>query len=100
MDRLAGVKNTDSLRGSRATLLTLSLCFAYTFLVDRSRLYGTYRCWRYAVSFASCFSDEPFDFISDIDRIQYEGNTRNYLDAFIPYLGAYEKDVLFFLEIP
>ena len=86
------------LKLSGVALLTLSLCFGYTFLFDRSRLYGTYRCWRYAVSFVSCFSDEPFDFVANIDGIQYEGNTRNYIDRLILYLGAYEKDILFFLR--
>jgi hypothetical protein len=65
MDRLAGVKNADSLRGSRATLLTLSLCFGYNFLFDRSRLYGTYGAAVKRVLFVSCFSDKLF--ISDIE---------------------------------
>jgi FkbM family methyltransferase len=86
------------LKLSGAALLTLSLCFSYTFLFARSRLDGNYRCWRYAVSFVSCFGDKAFDFIADIDGIQYEGNTGNYIDASILYLGAYEKDILFFLR--
>ena len=86
------------LKLSGAALLTLSLCFSYTFLFARSRLDGNYRCWRYAVSFVSCFGDEAFDFVSDIDGIQYEGNTGNYIDASILYRGAYEKDILFFLR--
>jgi FkbM family methyltransferase len=86
------------LKLSGAALLTLSLCFSYTFLFARSRVDGTYRCWRYAESFASCFSDKPFNFIADVDGIQYEGNTGNYIDASILYLGAFEKNILFFLR--
>jgi hypothetical protein len=86
------------LKLSGAALLTLSLCFSYTFLFARSRLDGNYRCWRYAVSFVSCFGDKAFDFIADIDGIQYEGNTGNYIDASILYLGAFEKDILYFLR--
>jgi FkbM family methyltransferase len=83
---------------SGAALLTLSLCFSYTFLFARSRLDGTYRCWRYAVSIVSCFINKPFDFISDLDGVRYQGNTGNYIDAAILYRGAYEKDILFFLR--
>jgi FkbM family methyltransferase len=86
------------LKLSGAALLTLSLCFSYTFLFARSRLDGNYRCWRYAVSFVSCFGDKAFDFIADIDGIRYEGNTGNYIDASILYLGAFEKDILYFLR--
>jgi len=86
------------LKLSGAGLLTLIFCFGYTFLFARSRLHESYLCWRYAVSFASCFSDKPFDFVSDIDGIRYEGHTGNYIDASILYLGAYEKPILYFLR--
>jgi FkbM family methyltransferase len=86
------------LKLSGTALLTLVLCFGYTFLSNRDGLHATYRCWRYAVSVVSCFGDKPFDFTADIDGIQYEGNTGNYIDASILYLGAYEKDILYFLR--
>lgn len=81
-----------------AALLTLALCFGYTFVFARGRLHESYLCWRYAVSVASCFSNKPFDFVSDLDGVRYEGNTGNYIDASILYLGAFEKDILYFLR--
>ena len=81
-----------------AAALTLILCFGYTFLFHRDLLHANYLCWRYAVSLTSCFSDKPFDFVSDIEEIRYEGNTGNYIDADILLWGAYEKDILYFLR--
>jgi FkbM family methyltransferase len=81
-----------------AALLTVALCFGYTYIFARSRLHESYLCWRHAVSFTSCFSDKPFDFTANIDGIRYEGNTGNYIDASILTLGAFEKDILFFLR--
>jgi FkbM family methyltransferase len=57
-----------------------------------------YLCWRHATTVTNCFSKRPFDFTYDIDGIQYDGNTGNYLDASILHLGAFEKDILYFLR--
>jgi FkbM family methyltransferase len=83
---------------SVAAFLTLALCFGYTFIFSQKRLRDTYLCWRHAISFTSCFNDKPFDFVTNIEGIRYEGNTGNLIDAWILYFGAFEKDILFFLR--
>lgn len=87
-----------TLKLAGAALLTLALCFGYAFVYARGQLHESYLCWRHAVSAASCFSNKPFDFVSDLDGVRYEGNTGNYIDASILYLGAFEKDILYFLR--
>jgi FkbM family methyltransferase len=57
-----------------------------------------YHCLKRATSPTSCYSGRAFDFIADIDGIQYEGNTGNYIDARIYQYGAYEKPNLFLLR--
>jgi FkbM family methyltransferase len=45
-----------------------------------------------------CLKDEPFDFEVDLFGMRYHGNTGDYIDHHIFYLGAYEKPVLFFMR--
>jgi Ornithine cyclodeaminase/mu-crystallin family len=89
--------NLRLLRLTIAAFLTSILCLAYT-LFDRGALHARYLCWRHATTVTNCFSKRPFDFTYAIDGIQYDGNTGNYLDASILHLGAFEKDILYFLR--
>ena len=81
-----------------AALLGAILSFGYNFWFNRVNLHRNYLCWRYAVTLISCLKEGPFDFVSEVEGIRYEGNTGNFIDSFILYHGAFERHILFFLR--
>jgi len=81
-----------------AALSTAALLAGVLFVTDPQKIRQTYLCWTQAVSLTSCYRGTHFDFIADINGVQYEGNTGNYLDSQIFYYGAYEKPNLFLLR--
>jgi FkbM family methyltransferase len=83
---------------SLAAALTGLVVISYNLLFNSEQFYWTYRCWRDAVSISSCYKGGDFDFSVDLFGMRYDGNTGNYIDNRIFYLGAYEKPMLFLLR--
>ncbi len=81
-----------------AALTTAAAFAALLWMADPQQFHRAYLCWKQAVSLTSCYGAGPFDFVADIDGIQYEGNSGNYLDSAIFFHGAYEKPNLFLLR--
>jgi hypothetical protein len=62
-------------------------------------LYETYRCLQGVNHWYACFQDrENVEFKTDYYGLQYEGNTRDFIDRFVLYFGAYEKPILHFMR--
>jgi FkbM family methyltransferase len=83
---------------SLAAALTGLVVISYNLLFNSEHFYWTYRCWRQATNILSCYRDGHFDFSTNFFGLRYEGNTGNYIDNRIFYLGAYEKPILFLLR--
>lgn len=81
-----------------AALGTLAFCVAVLYVINREKFYYNYRCWQHAVKLSSCFGSNPFDFVTEINGIRYEGNTGSVIDIQILVYGAYEKSILHFLR--
>ena len=79
-------------------LATATVCFGSYFITHRDEGYWLYRCVRQANTIVSCFSGDSFDFTTDFFGMRYEGNSGNYIDRRIFYVGAYEKPMLFLLR--
>lgn len=89
---------TRVLRLGLAALVSAAICSTYFYFTQRDRLYWVYTCIRQAPNISSCFTDDNFDFTADLFGMRYEGNTGNYIDRHIFYLGAYEKPLLFLIR--
>lgn len=63
---------------------------------SRKDLRHVYACAKSYPFFPSL--DRPIDFTIDLYGVKYVGNTSNFIDAHIYFLGAYEKPSLFFLR--
>ena len=62
-------------------------------------LYKTYRCLQAANHWHACFQDrQNVEFTTDYYGFQYQGNTRDVIDSFTLYYGAWDKPMLLFLR--
>jgi hypothetical protein len=81
-----------------AALLTAGLYLSFSAYKSQI-LYNTYRCLQGANYWYACFQDrENVEFKTDYYGFQYEGNTRDFIDYFVLYFGAYEKPILHFMR--
>jgi FkbM family methyltransferase len=92
----------DSKKFSKWVLLTLaaSLIALVSFSAyHREGLYKTYRCLQGAKHWPACLKDRRnVEFKTDYYGFQYDGNTRDDIDAFVLYYGAWDKPMLHFMK--
>jgi FkbM family methyltransferase len=80
-----------------AGLVTLVLCLSFFYAESKRAFYMTTRCVGVADPWYACFSRQT-DFAVDFYGMKYAGNTENYIDNAVLWLGAYEKPALYFLK--
>jgi FkbM family methyltransferase len=81
-----------------AALLTAAVYLSFSAYKSQI-LYDSYRCLKGANHWYACFLDRGnVEFKTDYYGLQYEGNTRDFIDHFVLYFGAYEKPILHFMR--
>ena len=81
-----------------AALVSAVIGSTYYYFTHRDQLYWVFRCFNQGTNISSCFRGDNFDFTTDLFGMRYEGNTGNYIDRHILYVGAYEKPLLFLIR--
>ena len=89
---------TKAFRLSLTGIITAGALFLYVYTFENQKLYQTSRCLTGAKHWYSCYFEKSFDYTTDFYGFKYSGNTRNQVDAFVLYYGAWEKPKLTFLR--
>lgn len=81
-----------------ASVLTILLCIAVTYVTEPHLPYWIYRCLVGADSKVACLRGQPTTFRTTTLGTIYEGTTEDYIDRRVLFFGAFEKAELFFLR--